>query len=110
MARRRSSTANAPTPRLAASCGTVATDEGNPEMTDPTTEIPRIFDADNHYWETSEAFTRHRDPKFNDRGLQVEEVDGVMRYVMNGEVFAFLPGPADHHPRPLPGAFMDYFK
>ena len=79
-------------------------------MAHATPEIPWIFDADNHYWETSDAFTRHRDPRFNDRGLQVREIDGVMRYVMNGEVFAFLPGPADHHPRPLPGAFMDYFK
>jgi predicted TIM-barrel fold metal-dependent hydrolase len=72
--------------------------------------IPTIFDADNHYWETSEAFTRHRDPKFTDRGLQVKEVDGVMRYMVDGAVFPLLPGPADHHPRPLPGAFMDYFK
>ena len=53
-------------------------------MADASAEIPRIFDADNHYWETSDAFTRHRDPKFADRGLQVKEVDGVMRYVLNG--------------------------
>ncbi len=79
-------------------------------MADARAEIKRIFDADNHYWETSEAFTRHRDPAFEERGLQVKEIDGVMRYVLNGEVFGFLPGPADHHPRPLPGAFMDYFK
>ncbi|HXQ18878.1 MAG TPA: amidohydrolase family protein [Acidimicrobiales bacterium] len=72
--------------------------------------VARLFDADNHYWETSEAFTRHRNPAFKERGLEVREVDGVMRYVVNGEVFAFLPGPADYHPRPLPGAFMDYFK
>ena len=67
------------------------------------------FDADNHYWETSDAFTRHRDPAFADRGVQVKEIDGVMRYVLDGEVFEALPGPADVHLRPLPGAFMDYF-
>ncbi len=78
-------------------------------MTNVRDEIPVIFDADNHYWETSDAFTRHRDPKFDDRGLQVKEVDGVMRYMLNGEVFVGLPGPADHHPRPLPGSFMEYF-
>src|SRR6516162_9612816 len=72
--------------------------------------VTKLFDADNHYWETSDAFTRYRDPEFTERGLQVKEVDGVVRYVVNGEVFAFLPGPADCHPRPLPGAFMDYFK
>ncbi len=69
-----------------------------------------LFDADNHYWETSDAFTRYREPALGDRGLQVREVDGVVRYVHDGAVFPGLPGPADHHPRPLPGAFMDYFK
>ena len=33
-------------------------------------EIPTIFDADNHYWETSDSFTRHRDPKFAERGCR----------------------------------------
>ncbi len=72
-------------------------------------QIPKVFDADNHYWEASDAFTRHRDPKFNERGVQVKEVSGVLRYVLDGEVFQTLPGPADVHPRPKPGAFMDYF-
>ena len=72
--------------------------------------VTTLFDADNHYWESSDAFTRHRDPAFADRGVQVEEVDGVSRYVLNGEVFELLPGPADVHPRPMPGAFMEYFK
>jgi predicted TIM-barrel fold metal-dependent hydrolase len=78
-------------------------------MAHVTEQIQRIFDADNHYWETSDAFTRHRDPKFADRGMLVKEVDGVMRYVVDGEVFPILPGPADHHPRALPGAYMEYF-
>jgi predicted TIM-barrel fold metal-dependent hydrolase len=79
-------------------------------MPNGSDQIATIFDADNHYWETSDAFTRHRDPRFKERGLQVKEVDGVMRYVLNGEVFQFLPGPADHHPRALPGAYMEYFQ
>ena len=68
-----------------------------------------IFDADNHYWESSDAFTRFRDPAFADRGVQVEKVDGVLRYVIDGKVFEHLPGPGDVHPRPKPGSFMDYF-
>jgi predicted TIM-barrel fold metal-dependent hydrolase len=68
-----------------------------------------LFDADNHYWETSDAFTRHRDPKFADRGVQIKEVDGVLRYLVDGLQTEWLPGPADVHPRPLPGAFLDYF-
>ncbi len=70
----------------------------------------KLFDADNHYWETSDAFTRYRDPKFADRGVQVTEVDGVLRYLVDGVQTEWLPGPADVHPRPLPGAFLDYFK
>ena len=74
-----------------------------------TSEISAVFDADNHYWEASDAFTRHRDPAFADRGVQVKEVDGVLRYVIDGEVFQALPGPGDAHPRPKPGAFMEYY-
>ena len=32
-------------------------------MTTGNEAIKTIFDADNHYWETSDAFTRYRDPK-----------------------------------------------
>jgi hypothetical protein len=76
---------------------------------DGTTTVPRLFDADNHYWESSDAFTRHRDPAFAARGVQVEQIDGAPRYVVDGEVFEALPGPADVHLRPKPGAFMEYF-
>ncbi|MCK9896339.1 amidohydrolase family protein [Frankia sp. AgB32] len=74
------------------------------------TEIHRLFDADNHYWETSDAFTRHRDPKFAERGVQLREIDGLLRYVVDGVPIEVLPGPADVHPRPLPGAFLDFFQ
>jgi hypothetical protein len=33
-------------------------------MTTAAEQITTIFDADNHYWEASDAFTRYRDPKF----------------------------------------------
>ena len=83
---------------------------GGPEMADASAEIPWIFDADNHYWETSDAFTRHRDPRFTDRGLQVKEVDGVMRYVLTGRCSRSFPGRPTIIPVRYPGAFMDYFK
>jgi predicted TIM-barrel fold metal-dependent hydrolase len=80
------------------------------EHTDMTsTQIQRLFDADNHYWETSDAFTRFRDPKFKDRGIQVKEVDGVLRYLIDDTPLEWLTGPADVTLRPKPGAFMDYF-
>ena len=30
------------------------------------------FDADNHYYEPLDAFTRHLDPEFKHRGVQVD--------------------------------------
>ncbi len=74
-----------------------------------TTEIAPIFDADNHYWESSDAFTRHRNPAFMDRGLRVVEVDGKLRYQVHGKQHPILPGPGDVHLRPRPGALYDYF-
>ena len=72
-------------------------------------EFGLIFDADNHFWETSEAFTRHRDPKFKDRGLRLVERDGVMRYVIGDQIHPILPGPGDMHGRPVPGCLYDFF-
>ncbi len=74
-----------------------------------TDKFGPIFDADNHYWESSDTFTRHRDPKFRDRGIQLKEIDGVLRYVIGGKVFQHVPGPADVHNRPEPGAFLGMF-
>jgi len=68
-----------------------------------------IFDADNHYWEPSDAFTRYRDPKYAERGVLVRDVDGRSRYVVHGELHPWLPGPGDVNPRPRPGALYDYF-
>jgi len=75
----------------------------------PDSEITAIFDADNHYWEPSDAFTRHRDPAFRDRGVLVKEVDGRMRYIVHGEPHPWIPGPGVVNPRPRPGALFDYF-
>ncbi len=76
----------------------------------PSTALDKLFDADNHYWETSDAFTRHRSAKFKDRGVQIKDVDGLRRYVVNDQVVDTLPGPPDVHKRPEPGAFLDFFQ
>ncbi len=72
--------------------------------------ITTVFDADNHYWESSDAFTRYRDPKFMDRGVLLKEVDGTPRYFFGDRVHPIVPGPGDVHPRPRPGALYDYFR
>ncbi|MHB1582739.1 MAG: amidohydrolase family protein [Acidimicrobiales bacterium] len=71
--------------------------------------VAGAFDADNHYWEPSDAFTRHRHPRFADRGVRVEEVGGRMRYVVHGELHPWVPGPGDVNPRPRPGALYEHF-
>ncbi|MCK9921529.1 amidohydrolase [Frankia sp. AgPm24] len=76
-------------------------------MTDA--DRPNLFDADNHYWEPSDAFTRYRDPAYADRGVQLAMVDDRLRYVVHGELHPWIPGPGDVNPRPRPGALFDYF-
>jgi len=74
-----------------------------------TTARSKVFDADNHYWETSDAFTRHRDPKFADRGVRLVQVDGQTRYYFGDQPHPIVPGPGDVQLRPKPGALYDYF-
>ena len=68
-----------------------------------------IFDADNHYWETSDAFTRHRSAKFAERGVRLVELDGKLRYFIGDQPHSTVPGPGDVHGRPRPGLLYDYF-
>jgi predicted TIM-barrel fold metal-dependent hydrolase len=72
--------------------------------------ISTVFDADNHYWETTDTFTRHRDPKLAERGVVLREVDGKPRYFFGDRAHPIIPGPGDAHPRPRPGALYDYFR
>ena len=78
-------------------------------MTPAESQIGRLFDADNHYWEVSDSFTRHRDPKFADRGVVLKEKDGKPYYFFGERAHPIIPGPGDAHPRPRPGALYDYF-
>lgn len=75
----------------------------------PGAALGAIFDADNHYWESSDAFTRFRDPKFRDRGLRVVEHEGKLRYFIGDKLHPILPGPGDVHGRPVPGCLFDFF-
>ncbi len=78
-------------------------------MRNPESEIRTVFDADNHYWEVSDTFTRYRDPKFADRGVVLQEVDGKAHYFFGERPHPIIPGPGDVHPRPRPGALYNYF-
>jgi predicted TIM-barrel fold metal-dependent hydrolase len=50
----------------------------------------RTVDADNHYYETRDAFTRYIDPQFAERTLRVETgADGDDRIVVDGQPYLF---------------------
>jgi hypothetical protein len=51
------------------------------------------FDADNHYYEGQDAFTRHLDPKLGPRILQWAEIDGRKYHVVGGRVSRAVVNP-----------------
>ncbi|MSZ99453.1 MAG: amidohydrolase, partial [Actinobacteria bacterium] len=42
------------------------------------------FDADNHYYEAEDAFTRHIEPSMAKRCMQWAEIDGRKRLLVGG--------------------------
>ena len=67
------------------------------------------FDADNHYYEATDAFTRHLDPKLAKRAVQWAEIDGKQRLIVGGRVNRFIPNPT-FDPVSRPGALDEYFR
>jgi len=53
----------------------------------------RAFDADNHYYEAPDAFTRHIEPEFRKRCMQWAQVEGKTRLLVAGKVNKFIPDP-----------------
>ena len=73
-----------------------------------TVDFP-IFDADNHYYEATDAFTRHLDPAMRKRTMQWAEVDGKTRLLVGGKVNRFIPNPT-FAAVSRPGVLADYFR
>ena len=69
----------------------------------------QIFDADNHYYEAPDAFTRHIEPKFARRGMQWVTVEGKTRLLVDGKLNRFIPNPL-FDPVARPGCLDDYFR
>jgi predicted TIM-barrel fold metal-dependent hydrolase len=67
------------------------------------------FDADNHYYESTDAFTRHMDPKMRKRCMQWGEIGGKQRLLVGGKVNKFIPNPL-FDPVAKPGSLEDYFR
>ena len=51
------------------------------------------FDADNHYYEALDAFTRHMDPRLAKRAVQWAVIDGRPRLLVAEKINRFIPNP-----------------
>lgn len=67
------------------------------------------FDADQHYYEATDAFTRHIEPDMAKRCMQWADVDGRRRLLVGGRINKFIPNPT-FDPIAAPGTLEDYFR
>ncbi len=68
-----------------------------------------VFDADNHYYEAVDAFTRHLDPALGPRVIQWCTINDRRYHVIGGRVSRAVTNPT-FDPVALPGALHDYFR
>ena len=68
-----------------------------------------VIDADNHYSEALDAFTRHRDPAWADRTVRWCDIDGRKYHVVGGRVSRAVTN-ATFDPVVRAGAMHDYFR
>jgi len=68
-----------------------------------------VFDADNHYYEALDAFTRHLDPRLGPRCVQWCDIDGRKYQVVGGRVSRVVNNPT-FDPIAKAGAMHDYFR
>ena len=66
------------------------------------------FDADNHYYEATDAFTRHL-PANRSRLVTWATINGKPRMVVDNKVFRFIPNPT-FDPVAKPGVLDEYFR
>lgn len=76
-------------------------------MTSPLAYRP--FDADNHYYEAIDAFTRHLDPRLGPRTVQWAEINGRKYHVLGGRVSRAVVNPT-FDPVAKAGAMHDFFR
>ena len=67
------------------------------------------FDADNHYYEALDAFTRHLDPKLGTRVVQWATINGRQYHVIGGRVSHAVVNPT-FDPIAKAGAMHDFFR
>jgi len=74
------------------------------------TESPYpIFDADNHYYEALDAFTRHMEPRMASRGVQWAQINGRDYHIVGGKFSRAVTNPT-FNPIAKPGALYSYLR
>jgi len=68
-----------------------------------------VFDADNHYYEALDAFTRYLDPADGPRCVQWAEIDGRKYHVVGGKISRAVSN-ATFDPISKPGCLSEYFR
>jgi predicted TIM-barrel fold metal-dependent hydrolase len=69
----------------------------------------RPIDADNHYYESLDAFTRHLDPKYAWRGVRPVQDGKHVQVLIGGQVNRFVPNPT-FDPIIVPGCLDRLFR
>jgi predicted TIM-barrel fold metal-dependent hydrolase len=67
-----------------------------------------LFDADNHMYETQEAFTKHLPDRFKG-AIDYVELHGRTKIVVKGKISEYIPNPT-FEVVARPGAMEDYFR
>src|SRR5258707_8858958 len=74
----------------------------------PSPRLPyQMFDADNHLYETQEAFTKHL-PKEYESAIQYVQIRGRTKIAIRGQISEYIPNPT-FEVVARPGAMEEYF-
>jgi predicted TIM-barrel fold metal-dependent hydrolase len=74
----------------------------------PRIDAP-VFDADNHYYEALDAFTRHLDPVHGPRVIQWVDVGGRKYHALGGHISRAVTNPTFNPVSPA-GSLVEYFR
>jgi predicted TIM-barrel fold metal-dependent hydrolase len=77
------------------------------KATIPDLDYP-LYDADEHYYETEDALTRHLDPAFR-QVVRWVEMDGRRTLLVNDRLLTVVPNPT-YDPVGVPGSLEPYFR
>lgn len=69
----------------------------------------KLFDADHHYYEAEDAFTRHVEKKMQRRCVQWADINGRRKLLVGGKICHFIPNPT-FDPVAKPGCMDRFFR